>query len=429
MNGENSQPESERELPESSAAAQADAGFDAEGRDGRQLNIPKTVCATLFWLICAGALLFGCFVSFFSYPAMRMYDNMGLKRMALSRAETYLSRHADEYGANTHPAYDSKYADALLYAVRSSVYFMNDAIDSDGYDSALAKKFAEKADKHITEYLLYSTDNSMQRRSLMIDMYAKNTYAAMPSLHPPLYSFSQSIAVSRFRAQYVLGDEKKMTRFIESVTNQMTGDGWQNSTDDAFWQQHFLLYACLNDYITCELDRLDYYKYVPKGALVAGDSTAYENAVEQNVKYRSITKLPFSLLIEARGYTSLYNLLSDGFAYSNAYIRDNAQDFAAVDTAEKLLPYANRLYITKEFMLNMYDLSLVLSNNSAYYDYAMRENLRNLWLNSEWYRKGNVSNVWYVESGIVNEGEHSTAHLEKWYARGILYRYILLYNG
>ena len=91
------------------------------------INLIAVGIRSAFLTVVAAVLLFGCFVSFFPYTAMRMYSSLDLKYMALVSAEKYLSRNADEY--------DEAYVDAFYLAANNSIYFFEDEIAKNGYGS------------------------------------------------------------------------------------------------------------------------------------------------------------------------------------------------------------------------------------------------------------------------------------------------------
>lgn len=231
-----------------------------------ELSIAAVGVRAAFWTVVAIALCFACFLSFFSYTAMRFYTKLDLKEMALVSAEKYLARHSAEYDieSNVAPQADTKYVDALCCAVNYSIDFMEEALRKEGKESQNARYYAKRVDKYATIYInCLGVPDSTFLRTQRIDAY-NLAHTVNPALHPYVYSYADYLQSSRFKAWYVLGNDAAIrARINTATTSWMYVDTLGNDAEitwmpnsDAQTEDLLLLLAELSAYIDAELNEI-----------------------------------------------------------------------------------------------------------------------------------------------------------------------------
>ncbi len=427
----------------------------------REFNVATTVIKTLTWFITSVALLFGFFVSCFSYPAMKMYDKMGLYEMAFNRAQAYVTRHKSEY-EDKIPLYDSRYVDALSYAMGKSITFLANETKN-GYHTNKAKKYAKSVDEYVTEYIkFHGYEFSTLGRTNLIQEHAINELKNYPELHPQssVSNYKHYILLNRFSAWYTLGDYAKINEFINSQLTRLndietnTNNPFPTTdrvlagekADIGFLENHFLLYDALNFYVTAELNKYGYYKLVPKHGLYESGGAqfeSYETAIRGTTDANGnrvggvvldIRKMPAKLLIDRDGLTDLYHKVYKAYEYASNYLRDYTRYVLGVtmlrNDVEMFLRYTNYLKILSEFALTMHDLALLVNaNEDCFYETAKSE-VSALYPNSVWQTIGHgfVNGVWYVNE-IGNATISADMSLKKWYENGMREMYKTYYYG
>lgn len=392
-----------------------------------QVNIIALGLRTAFMTVAVVVLLFGCFVSFFPYTAMRMYSALDLKYMALVNAERYMSRNADEVDIdnNVFPAPFGKYADALYCAVNNSVYFMDDAASSDGYNSESAGYYAKKADEYITRYLMCNNAiDSLFERTVKIDEYSlKNS---LPALRPYVYSFTDKLEIARFKSWLITGEESRLVRRAQEATTLWNQEGWSVTAERA--DDYFLFLAQLSAYIDSEIEALGYKALAesrPDGMLTS-------DIIPDDGKLYGVGK-PFDLFVyDGNDYDNagnrvgdgkfkeLYNTVTAHYTDFVDYIKANATKhniFGDRDHNEhlKITYYLKSL---SDFAYSMNNMTAVLQAHNLYFDSEFRDDIRNA--SYKWEANLQVYNV-RIHSGdtFVSSGD-----MKDWYRDGLLYDYL-----
>ncbi len=195
----------------------------------------KTLLYTVWVVVFLAAL----FVVVFPFKTISFYDGLGLNKRALVSAESYVARNERKY-ISEQPAYDSKFADALLYCVNTSISLM------DGAKSAKQQeKYAVKADKYIGAYLRYG---ELEKRTALIDEYnLRNTPA---SFRPAMYSFECLVKAKQIKAQVLSVKTAQAESFIKGEIAKAKLTDPQNpqySLDDCV--DSVILLSCLASYL------------------------------------------------------------------------------------------------------------------------------------------------------------------------------------
>lgn len=380
----------------------------------------RAVCGTLVAIV----LAFGCFLSFSPYYAMRIFDKLELKDMALSSAERYLSRNAKKYSQSNQPEAFGKYADALYYAVNASIDFMNDSVPKYGYDSAKAKYYAERVDKYVGEYSGYNVVTSLQPRTQRVDEYA--VAHTQPSVHPYVCDYADSIRISRFKAWYILGKDKEMSERVQQGLPWVPGaDSPQLST--AQIDDLYLILGQLSVYIDCELDNLELTAVIrrsPNGFITPED-------IKDDTLLAPKDK-PFDRFIEDDGqFTAWYNLLVEHFDEIVDAVRNNALRYTVgfgEENPTEHLKYTRYMKILDDFGKSMINMTALLNSQWKYFADKHQESVRGSF--GTWYNKALVVPAGGVRiydrdaGGYKTFSEGSIVSLSDWYNNGLLYDYL-----
>lgn len=386
--------------------------LDANIPDAPTFHVYSVAVKTLFWVVVAGVLLFVNILYFFPYNTMRIFSNIGQDNRALIFAERYIDAKQDDYNSIS-PEPDSKFADARLLAVNNSIILMNKRVTQKGYGDAKASYYAEKATKHIDEYLKFNTAGSLGDRSKLIDEYSLKKFRAMPYMHPRLsvYNFANYIQVQRYRSQLLLGNKDEL--YLQHVNETTATWDDENFAVPTGTERNdvYVLFAQINEYIHTELDQLGLY------ALTPDQYGLYDRSeVTKKIKYPS-GKRSFGFFIENSGnFTALYTRISKHFEA----FKSDLQQTTDKTSASKMLPNLYFVNILNELAQNFYNMALVVEANIRYYNvnYESKLNaLRNDWLTH--YRISGEK-IW------MSNTELNANYLSDWYALGLLHTYTQL---
>lgn len=273
----------------------------------------KALYHSVVWLIFAAAL----FVLFFPYHTISFYSSLGLKGRAFESAESYLTLNEKRY-ETTDPEYDSKYADALLYCVNSSVSRLNTAV-ADSEESVFTGKAAKNANKYIEMFLNYGLTERIQ----LIDDYAYKS--TTPSFRPYCYSFKSDIESANVRALVFLSkDGEAKDNIIKKHTKLKKFDEQGYNIDDFrdFSEYLFSLSSYLNAHLIME-------------------------------------KTP-RLIIDENGLTSFYPSLKSEIL--------NAKDFIINYTSDQSKLVLKKLFCFRSVFNSIESLKITFANMNAYAD-------------------------------------------------------------
>lgn len=406
------------QAPQNSEAPQKNEARQKSGASMTMLAVRAALC-TLVALVFA----FVCFLSFFPYTAMRFYVALDLKEMALVSAEKYLSRNSGKYDEGKLPAADGKYADALYFAVNASVDFMNENASADGYDSPKAVYYAKRVNKYVGEYSRYNVVTSLLGRTQKVDEYS--VAHTLPSVHPYVCDYADSIEVSRFKAWYILG---KAVEMRERVGKGMpwTSDVDHKTLNNAQIDDIYLLLGQLSAYIDCELDRLGLTATIKQSE----NGFIFYDDVKDASLFAPKDK-PFDLFIDDDGrFTAWYNYLEIYFDDILEVVKTNALRYVPGSVDEdrtEHLRYTRYLKILDDFGKSMLNMTAVFYSQVNYFDKEYEQAIRDSV--DTWQVKVNfvpadglrVYNPDTGSYGTLSEG--SIISLSDWYARGMLYDY------
>lgn len=343
-------------------------------KDSQPFDAIRLTVKTLFWVFIVGVLLFGSFLSFFPYSAMRLYSKYNNKNLAENYAEVFLERS----GAVNSDG-NSKYADALFCALNNSVYLMNNEYNSNGGDLKKSQKYAEKTLKYGNEYLRLNSINSYKTRTAIIDSF--NRKNSIPQMHSSvsLYSYNDYIQSNIYRAQLILGksDELKAEHLQYISANFATLS--YNHSD-------YMFFLNLNKYLS----------FIPREK-----PTDYSFFIENSGK-------PTEIFIAA---DKIFPLLIENIKQNQASL-----------TAEQHLKYTFYLAILSEFNQNMKNISTYVAANKHKF---LPENitlLKALLDNAE-------KNFKVQQVNVFKGGKWQTidTNLNEWYVLGMRQKYIDLY--
>jgi len=105
--------------------------------------------------------VFGLVVVSFPYASMNMYSNTGNQRMALSAATRFIGRNEDNYDAQNHPPYNSRFANAMLLAVNYSSDLMWQNFENRGFNDRRTVSHSRQLDRFSTAYVSFLTSRSL----------------------------------------------------------------------------------------------------------------------------------------------------------------------------------------------------------------------------------------------------------------------------
>lgn len=390
---------------------------------------------TAFITIIAIVLLFGCFLSFFPYTAMKFYDKIGNKEMALGYAEKYMNiNRSDE-----QPSAFGKYADALYYATNTSAYFMNRYNDTEGTAGENATYFAKKAYKYADEYLGY---NSLNERTEKIDSY--NLSHAMPVARPQVYSYSDYLNTMRFKAEYILyrnalngGDTATAEEYRVKMLGPIQGviTGWGEGETDGFnlnesqYDAAFLMFSQLTVYINGELHELGLKSKMQEaehGVIILKSDT--DNGIIGKVRNS------FELLLQPDApdspqsdspFTRDYKSITDRYNEFIKRLRDNCTKYI-VNSAEQNAPTMHLkntadLKSLSDFAVAMQNMTSVLSANANHYDDKYEQSLKQS--NEDWLNNLFVQDV-RMRDHRNQIDNHANGYIYDWYEYGYLADYL-----
>ena len=383
------------------------------------INLIAVGIRSAFLTVVAAVLLFGCFVSFFPYTAMRMYSSLDLKYMALVSAEKYLSRNADEY--------DEAYVDAFYLAANNSIYFFEDEIAKNGYGSRGVEFYARKADKYAggfvekrrqTEQDRDARTIALLKRTTSVDEYSlRNTF---PAMHPYVYSYLDKLEVARFKAWYALGDYESMNDRRSEAVTYWGQENWEITLpkveNPELVASDFLFLSQLSAYINAELENLGL-KDIISGAKESGTLT-FDIVPESLSLY---CKEPFKLFLD-KDFTPLYDTIKNNYEKFVKYIKDNATKYSSTGTETNLSEHLKHTYYLKclsDFTYSMHNMFAVLRAKQEYFDEAIREDLRDGY--NDWENRLQVDGV-----RIWAEGQYQTRRvsIKQWFNLGMLQDYM-----
>ena len=419
---------------ESTIESEAEIKADEKRNDGT--DFVALAVRSAFLTFVAAVLAFSCFLAAFPYQAMKIYSGLGNADLALSSAEKYMERHADEYDAekNVFPKPFGKYADALYFAANTSISLMNNAAKGSNVHSRDAKYYAEKVYKHASSYLTANDSvDSLYRRTLKVDEYSLlNTPR---SLHPYVYSYIDDLERAKFKATYILEKDEELTTSASKVTGNWNissgewtfsggrlydGTGQQIAEEEI--QKAFLLLSNLAAYVRAETDRLYYegkFTLTPEFAAKYGSSD-FRLFANSSFKSASLFGVEaYDLLIQTSGenrrlYDDVYAVVGALLEYLKANTV-NAWD-SVVESAE-YLKYVYYLKTLKDFTLGMLNMTAVLSTGrpSGEFSESLKQNY------SDYYDLYFVEPVWFYRDGQYMD---TGTEMAEWYSRGPLINYV-----
>ena len=384
------------------------------------INLIAVGIRSAFLTVVAAVLLFGCFVSFFPYTAMRMYSSLDLKYMALVSAEKYLSRNADEY--------DEAYVDAFYLAANNSIYFFEDEIAKNGYGSRGVEFYARKADKYAggfvekrrqTEQDRDARTIALLKRTTSVDEYSlRNTF---PAMHPYVYSYLDKLEVARFKAWYALGDYESMNDRRSEAVTYWGQENWEITLpkveNPELVASDFLFLSQLSAYINAELENLGL-KDIISGAK---DGMLTPKLVPESLNLYGVD--PFKLFFE-KSFTPLYTLIKNNYEKFVDYIKANATKYSSTGTETNVSEHLKHTYYLKclsDFTYSMHNMFAVISADKqvGYFDPAIRKDLKNEY--NDWENRLQVDGV-----RIWAEGQYQTRRvsIKQWFNLGMLQDYM-----
>ncbi len=428
----------ESPMPENVFAPESD--FVPESNFAPEHNAPQTNMIAVgiraaFITIAAVIFLFGCYISFFPYSAMKMYSALDMKYMSMVNAERYMNRHSDELDLSASPAVVpapfGKYADALYCAVNNSVYLMNESATVNGYGDDDTLFYAQKAEKYTNLFIgLSGNTDSLYDRVKRIDDYG--IYNSPAALHPYVYSYADKLQAEYFKALFISGKRDSMQEIAEIATTYWDQDDWtligDHPASPADIRRYFVFLSQLTTYINAELDKLGLSEFigtnltankVPESVILYGNSKPFDLFVYDG------TDVDESGNPRGEGaFTYLYENAVSAYGEFADYLKSQDYKFAPKGETPDIAEHLKFTYYAKifnDYVLAMNNMTAVLSASSRYFDEEYRTNLQNahsrVWQNNLY-----VQNVHVKRDGVwTNIG---SCLLSDWYTYGWLAAYL-----